>query len=209
MDTVKGIILRSTDYKEKDKLLNIFTANGLITATAKGVRNPKAKLRASVMPMTFGEFVFNKKSKNRIISGIETIDNFYESWQNLNKMKAMSFCMEVCEKSFTAQEDMTDEFVCLLKTLKEINYGETNSIAICLKYLVSCATACGVDYSVISGYDADSYEILSSFGRCEADEIGTLPYSVGRVITAISQLYNVYKDFLGIKLNTFGQLIRY
>ena len=42
-ETIKGIIIRSTDYGEKDRILDLFTPRGIVTMTAKSVRAPGAK----------------------------------------------------------------------------------------------------------------------------------------------------------------------
>ena len=43
---IKGIVISSIDYKDKDKLITIFSLEkGLITAKLTGVKNPKAKMK--------------------------------------------------------------------------------------------------------------------------------------------------------------------
>ena len=58
---LKGICLRATDYKEKDKLLTIATLEkGIITVKAAGARSPKAKLKSGCMPLVWGNFRLRK-----------------------------------------------------------------------------------------------------------------------------------------------------
>ena len=53
-----GIILKTVDYKDKDKLLTIFTVHGVITITAKGVRTITSKLKSSCTVMTLANFSY-------------------------------------------------------------------------------------------------------------------------------------------------------
>ena len=41
----KGIIIRATDYRESDRILDVFTPEGIVAVVAKGVRSPSAKLK--------------------------------------------------------------------------------------------------------------------------------------------------------------------
>jgi DNA repair protein RecO len=206
MDKIKGIIIRTTDYREKDKIIDIFTPNGIVTATAKGVRSQSAKLRSACTIMTFGEFIFGAGAGN-ILSGADCIDNFFDSWGNSEKNAAVSFCFELVEKSFRNADETGEEFVFLLKIMREINYGEAAPIASALRFFVFCADRCGVDYSVVNKYNENAGELLETFSKCEPDEVGILPYSPNRVSEAVSLLHNVYKDFLGVRINALKLLV--
>lgn len=55
--TTSGIVLKSRPYGEADKMLSIFTSDlGLVTATARGIRLEKSKLRYHVQDYSFGTF---------------------------------------------------------------------------------------------------------------------------------------------------------
>ena len=43
-----GFVLRRTNYGEADRILNLITPQGKISAIAKGVRKPKSKLAGGV-----------------------------------------------------------------------------------------------------------------------------------------------------------------
>ena len=54
---VTGIVLNSMPYKEKDKLIHIFTVElGTITGILKGIASPKAKLKFAGQAFCFGKF---------------------------------------------------------------------------------------------------------------------------------------------------------
>ena len=54
----RGLIIRSSEYKEKDRLLSVLTADrGLITICAKGVAKPGSSLGCFSMPYMLCDFV--------------------------------------------------------------------------------------------------------------------------------------------------------
>ena len=58
---VKGVILKTMDYKEKDKLMWVFTEElGKISVLCKGVRSQKSRFQSLVRPLLFGDFLVYK-----------------------------------------------------------------------------------------------------------------------------------------------------
>jgi len=51
-----GIVLKAAPHRESDIRLQIFTADGMVTATATGAQKPTAKLKAAAQPFTIAEF---------------------------------------------------------------------------------------------------------------------------------------------------------
>ncbi|GCF93488.1 DNA repair protein RecO [Enterococcus florum] len=59
----KGLILFSRDYKEKDKLVKIFTESaGKVMFFVKGIHRPNNPLRTAVMPFTEAVYIGNFKA---------------------------------------------------------------------------------------------------------------------------------------------------
>lgn len=57
----KGIILKTMDYKEKDKICWVFTEElGKISVLCKGVRSPKNKYQSMIRSMILGDFLLFK-----------------------------------------------------------------------------------------------------------------------------------------------------
>lgn len=55
-----GIVLRRTNYGEADRILNIITPEGKISAMAKGARKEKSKLAGGIEMFTLAEFTVHK-----------------------------------------------------------------------------------------------------------------------------------------------------
>ena len=55
----EAIILRRTDYGEADRILNILTPSGKISAIAKGVRKARSKLAGGIEMFTLAELLIH------------------------------------------------------------------------------------------------------------------------------------------------------
>jgi len=88
LNTIKtrGIVLKTQEYKENDKLLWIFTEEfGKVTVIAKGARKSKNKNFSNTLPFSFGEYVLYKGrtlytlNEGRIIDSFQDILNDYDT----------------------------------------------------------------------------------------------------------------------------------
>ena len=62
----EGIVLKSMEYQEADKIVTIFTKDyGKITAIAKGVRKTKSKFGSSLEILTHSVFLFYISSSHK------------------------------------------------------------------------------------------------------------------------------------------------
>jgi len=72
-----GYVLRRTNYGEADRILNIITPNGKVSAIAKGVRKEKSKLAGSIEMLTRIDFNINRgKGELGVITGAKMIKYF-------------------------------------------------------------------------------------------------------------------------------------
>ena len=76
---VTGIVLTSMPYKEKDKLIHLFSVElGNITAILKSVSSPKSKLKFAGQPFCLGKFELAKGHDFYVVKGVELIDSFFD-----------------------------------------------------------------------------------------------------------------------------------
>ena len=69
---ITGIVLSSMPYKEKDKLIHIFSIElGLITGILKGVATPKSKLKFAGQPFCFGKFDLTRSHDFYLVKGVK------------------------------------------------------------------------------------------------------------------------------------------
>lgn len=120
---IKGIVLSSYDYKEKDKLVELFSAElGKITAVLKGCKAPSAKLKFAFQPFCFAEFSVIKTGKFHQIIDAKLIDSFFDLTNDLNIYYLSNLILELSGASVDFEEQNPKLFLLLVNTLKRICY---------------------------------------------------------------------------------------
>ena len=140
---VKGIIIESKDFKDKDKSVVIYTLEqGKVRAVFKGVRGEKAKLKASKEMFTFGDFFIENTKGNNIISQVDVIESFYPLSQELDKYYEACSIIDICKKLGTEQSDPAF-FIEILKALKTLCYFNVKKHYVLIKFLLSIFESTG------------------------------------------------------------------
>jgi DNA repair protein RecO (recombination protein O) len=134
-EIVKGIVLSSFDYKEKDKLVEVFTVeHGKITAVLKGCKSPNAKLKFAFQPFCFAEFSIVRLGKFYQIIDAKLIDSFFDLTKDLNTYYLSSLALELASVSIEFEEQNPTLFILLLNILKYICYDKLPADLILAKF---------------------------------------------------------------------------
>lgn len=109
-----GIVLRETDYKEKDKLLTLLTAEyGKITVKARGVRGPHSKSKAACQLLAYSEFTLYEQQGRFTATETVTREIFPELRSDIELLSLASYFAQVAD--VIAQEnDPAQELLSLL-----------------------------------------------------------------------------------------------
>lgn len=117
----EGIVLKSMEFKEADKIVTIYTKDyGKIAAIAKGVRKTKSKFGSSLEILTYSIFLFYKGRNLDIVSQTEILESFFSTSKEVIKFAFAANCVEVINR-------LTEE--------REINIGLFNLLKEVLHYL--------------------------------------------------------------------------
>ena len=96
----RGLIIRSTEYKEKDRLLSVLTADrGLITICAKGVAKPGSSLGCFSMPYMLCDFVVTISHGYYYLKDASIIESNAKIMESLEQMTVaahISSCLMDC-----------------------------------------------------------------------------------------------------------------
>jgi len=115
---VQGIILKSINFKDSDKILTIFTRErGKIQAIANGVRKPRSKNMASTQVFSLSDLVVYKGRNLYNLNQSEIINSYYPLRDDLNKLSYASYIIELTSAGLIEEEVNTKIFGLLLKTL--------------------------------------------------------------------------------------------
>jgi len=120
---ITAIVVKSNDYKESDKMLRLFTANGqIINAVLKGVKKPNAKLKFCGQIFAFCEFTLAEKNGFYTIANATQIENLFSITHDAISYSSGSLMLELSNNIATSMQGSAF-FVELLKCFKAILYS--------------------------------------------------------------------------------------
>ena len=96
LTTVKGLIIRTVDIKETDRLVTIFTEEaGVVTALARGARSLKSRKLSATMLFCYGTYVLYGQADKYWIKEAELIENFFDIRQSIEGLALANYICEV------------------------------------------------------------------------------------------------------------------
>lgn len=102
--TIKGLILRITNYNDHDVLLNVLTpTHGKITVKARGLRRKNSPLTAPCQLLAYSEFVLFEYKGMYTVNEARTVELFHGLRRDLQKLSMGSYFAQVAE--VISQED--------------------------------------------------------------------------------------------------------
>ncbi len=103
--TVRGIVLRVTDYNDRDALLTLLTQDqGKLTVKARGLRRKSSPLIAPCQLLAFGEFTLFEYRDNYTINEAHSIELFQNLRRDLTKLSLGTYFAQAAE--VLSQEDL-------------------------------------------------------------------------------------------------------
>lgn len=113
-----GIIIRSVDYGESDRILNILTAeNGLVSVLAKGCRSLRSKNGSSCHVLFYGEFTVYHRGDKLWLSETFPIRDFYDIGMGIEALALYSYFFEILGYVCFENEDCGEILRLLLNML--------------------------------------------------------------------------------------------
>ncbi len=103
--TVKGLVLRVTDYNDRDALLTLMTPNhGKLTVKARGLRRKNSPLTAPCQLLAYGEFVLFEYRGQYTVNDAWSLELFQDLRRDLGKLSLGTYFAQVAE--LISQEDL-------------------------------------------------------------------------------------------------------
>ncbi len=172
INKLTGIIIRSTDYGESDRILNILTAeNGLVSVLAKGCRSLRSKNRPACHILFYGEFTVYHRGDRLWLSESSPLRDFYNVDMGIEALALYSYLCEILGYVCFENEDCESLLRLLLNTLHIT--GENRSIGALNRakavFELRCAAELGFapDFScIVCGKITDPLYINILSGDC-------------------------------------------
>ena len=103
---VKGLIIRTTDIRESDRMLTIYTEEqGIISALARGARSIKSRLMSTTTQFCYASFVLYGQGDKLWVKEAALIDNFYDIRSSIEGLALAGYIAEVLCHVATAEGD--------------------------------------------------------------------------------------------------------
>jgi len=119
------LVLKSTNYKEADKILTLFTKNcGKVNAIAKGVRKVTSRKAGSLDIFDYSKISLVEWHDFYIISQAEIIKSFNELKKDLNGQGFLYLIGETLDKLLPYREEYTELFIKTVSRLEELSKSE-------------------------------------------------------------------------------------
>ncbi len=148
--TIQGIVLRVTDYNDRDALLTLLTSSqGKLTVKARGLRRKNSPLTAPCQLLAYGEFTLFEYKGQYTINEAHSLELFMALRKDLNKLSLGTYFAQAAE--VLSQEDLpSPELQSLLLNslyaLSKLNLPEAQ-----VKAVFELRAAC------LSGYTPDLF----------------------------------------------------
>lgn len=127
METIKtkGLIIKSTDYGEANRMIKVFTTDmGIVSAGIYGAHSKKKGMGASSRIFTWGEFLFKQSGRRLYAEEISLREGFFPLSEDIVLLAAAVYFSDLAEAA--VGEYNRDEGVLrlLLNTLYAMCYNE-------------------------------------------------------------------------------------
>lgn len=115
---VKGLVLRSVDTKESDKILTVLTAGlGKVTVIAKGARSRRSRVTAATQLLAYSELVLSESHGWQYLTEASTIQLFNGVRRDVVLLSLASYLAELTEHVAYEEGEAGDILSLLLNAL--------------------------------------------------------------------------------------------
>ena len=232
----EAIVLQSIDYKDNDKILTLFSPSlGRITAGAKGVKKPKAKLSFSAQPFCFAEYILAEKGGRYTMTGAYMHESFFSLRYDITRFYAACALAEITLAILYENEQYESLFIGLIEALKALALADEDPAEAVAAFTLIALRESGypIDLGFLEECGGDVGERLwfdfadgkfTTFERCAQGERASLStYHVLRKCAGLTYSENalqggrkralrLLKAYLSekteLRFENFGELIR-
>jgi DNA repair protein RecO (recombination protein O) len=123
-EKVEGIVIKSRDYGESNKILTVFTREkGKIGVMARGAKKPSNRFAALALPMTYGYFLIQKSRGLHTLYQGETISSMRSIREDIVLTAYVAYILELLDRSVEEKKPNPFLFELLYQTIHYINEG--------------------------------------------------------------------------------------
>lgn len=143
--TTDAVILRQADYKESDRILTVLTPErGIITVSAKGVRNIKSKNSAAVQLFSYSELEILQVGSRFTLRTASLKESFFNVRCDLHRYALACYCTDITAHFCTEANDETEPFRLILNLLYALSEAKEKPLwQVKATFELKLCTLCG------------------------------------------------------------------
>lgn len=171
---VKGLVIRSVDIRESDRLITIFTEEmGAVTALARGARTLKSRKMSSTMQFCYGSFVLYGQADKYWIKEAELIESFFNIRSDIEGLALANYVAEVLS-DVTVEESEKELLRLSLNSLYAISQQKYPIAKIKAAFEIRCASILGFMPDVLACHKCGEkngdffFDIMGGVIECSA-----------------------------------------
>ncbi len=147
-------VLKRTNYGEADRILNLITPEGKVTAIAKGVRKEKSKLAGGVEIFSLVELNLHAgRSEFAVVTGSRMKKYYGNLLKDYNRMELAGAILKKTNR-LAEHSDSPDYFRIVDQCLKELNDGANESLVKCW-FILNTLKASGEEVNLYRDINGD------------------------------------------------------
>ena len=163
----KGIIIKSVEYGESDKIITILNEYGAkIPLMVRRAKKSKSGLQANTQLFVYGLFIYSKWKGMGTLSSIDVIDQNYHLRLDIYESSYASLCTEAIDRSIDNDELSQFSYELLHFVLAKIKSGvsaQLMSVIVLIKSMAKFGFSAIFNHCVVTGDDDQSKLIGYSF----------------------------------------------
>lgn len=163
----KGIIIKTIDYGESDKIITILNEHGAkVPLMVRRAKKSKSGLQANTQLFVYGLFIYSKWKGMGTLSSVDVIEQNYHLRLDIYESSYASLCAETIDRSIEADEISKNSYEMLHFVLDKIKQGisaQLMSVVVLLKCMTRFGFNAVFDRCVITQSDDQSKLVGYSF----------------------------------------------
>lgn len=192
-----GIVLRTVDYRESDRILSVFTKErGLVAVSSRGCRKQTSKLAAFSSQFCYGEMEVTERAGKLQLTSASLLQSFYPIRESYEQLVSATRAVKIVERLIVPDYVNEQLLLLLYNVLSVIAYGdnEPKDIELCFlakllklagytPVMTSCVK-CGKD---LRGYKQLRFSAELGGALCE-NCAGKFMYTSARSMEALRRM---------------------
>lgn len=151
----KGIIIKTIDYGESDKIITILNEHGAkVPLMARRAKKNKSGLQANTQRFVYGLFIFSRWKGMGTLNSVDVIEQNYNLRLDIYESSYASLCVETIDRSLEDEEVSEYSYKLLSFALEKMREGvsaQLMSVVILLKCMPRFGFNAIFDHCVVTG----------------------------------------------------------